>query len=352
MTVRATELEVGPDDAGERIDVFVAARLELSRTRVHKLIEEGRILLDGEAPRKSEPLAEGQRVAVDVPDPAPLVLEAEDIPVPIVYQDASLLVVDKPAGMVVHPSAGHDRGTLVNALLHHVRDLAGIGGALRPGIVHRLDKGTSGLMVVAKTDTAHQRLSEAIKRRRVKRLYKAAVWGHLDLGAEPEAILVVDAPIGRDPSDRKRMAVVEGGRRAVTRVRLRERWRAAELLDVALETGRTHQIRVHLAHKGHPVVGDPVYGLGWERGMGRDRAWARDLSRKVARPFLHAAELVFEHPETGERMRFRAPLPPDLAEASEWARETSGQTLSSPSEPGDTSPSTSQPAARTRPAQE
>jgi 23S rRNA pseudouridine1911/1915/1917 synthase len=312
------ELEVGPDGVGSRLDVFVAAALGLTRTRVQRLLEEDRIRLDGRAPRKSEVLAEGQRLTVDVPPPAPLAAEPEAIPVTIVFQDADLVVVDKPAGLVVHPSAGHPRGTLVNALLHHVRDLSGIGGALRPGIVHRLDRDTSGLMVVAKTEAAHQALSEALGRRRVRRIYQAAVWGHLT-----EPTLLVDAPIARDPSDRKRMAVVEGGRRAVTRARVRERWRAAELLDVALETGRTHQIRVHLAHVGHPVVGDPVYGAGWERGMGgRDRGWARDLARKVARQFLHAAELAFDHPRTGERLRFRSPLPPDLAAAARWARET------------------------------
>jgi 23S rRNA pseudouridine1911/1915/1917 synthase len=175
---------------------------------------------------------------------------------------------------------------------------------------------------VAKTDLAQQRLSDALKKRRVRRLYPAAVWGHIEVSP----VLVVDAPIGRDPGERKRMAVIEGGRRAVTRARVRERWRAAELLDVALETGRTHQIRVHLTHKGHPVVGDPLYGPLWERGMGgRDRGWARELSKRVKRPFLHAAELAFEHPRTGERMVFRSALPPDLAEAARWARETSSE---------------------------
>jgi 23S rRNA pseudouridine1911/1915/1917 synthase len=334
---RTSRLEVGPEGAGERLDVFVAGALGLSRTRVHKLLEEGRVLLDGRAPRKSEPLAAGQTLEVEVPEPVALTVEPEPLPLDIVYEDASLLVVNKAAGMVVHPSAGHSRGTLVNALLHHVRDLAGIGGALRPGIVHRLDKGTSGLIVVAKSDTAHHRLSEALKRRKVRRLYQAATWGHIT----ETPVLVVDAPIGRDPSDRKRMAVVEGGRRAVTRARVAERWRAAELLDVALETGRTHQIRVHLAHRGHPVVGDPLYGPLWERGMGRDRPWARELSRRVTRPFLHASELVFDHPETGERMRFHADLPADLTEAAGWARQTSGEGglegLSSPPGAGDTS---------------
>tara|TARA_B100001123_G_scaffold14323_1_gene16296 strand:- start:6761 stop:7756 length:996 start_codon:yes stop_codon:yes gene_type:complete len=314
------EIEVDPDGAGERLDVFVAAALELSRTRVHKLLEEGRVLLDGRLARKSESLSQGQRLQINVPEPTPLSLTAEAIPLHIVYQDEVLLVVDKPAGMVVHPSAGHPGGTLVNALLHHVRDLSGIGGALRPGIVHRLDKGTSGLMVVAKSDLAHQALSDELRHRKVRRLYQVASWGHLD-----ESPLCVDAPIARDPNHRKRMAVVEGGRRAVSRVRVKERWRAADLLDVTLETGRTHQIRVHLAHRGHPVVGDGVYGGGWERGMGGpDRGWAKELARRVTRPFLHSMELAFEHPVTRERMSFHSPLPPELAEGARWACESSG----------------------------
>ena len=315
------EIRVGPDGVGERLDVFVAAALELSRTRVHKLLEEGRVLVDGRLARKSESLSRGQHLQVDGPEPTPRSLAPEAIPLDIVYQDEALIVVDKPAGMVVHPSAGHAGGTLVNALLHHVQDLSGIGGALRPGIVHRLDKGTSGLMVVAKSDLAHQALSDALRHREVRRLYQDASWGHLD-----ESPLCVDAPIARDPNHRKRMAVVEGGRRAVSRARVKESWRAAELLEVALETGRTHQIRVHLAHRGHPVVGDAVYGAGWERGMGGpDRGWARELARRVTRPFLHSMELAFEHPMTHERLRFRSPLPPELAEAALWARESSGE---------------------------
>ena len=322
--VGRTEIEVGPDGAGERLDVFLAATLDLSRTRVHKLIEEGRVVVDGRAAKKSEPLSEGQTVEVEVPEPTPLAFGAEDLPLSIVHQDEALLVVDKAAGMVVHPSAGHAAGTLVNALLHHVKDLSGIGGTLRPGIVHRLDKGTSGLMLVAKNDFAHRSLSDALRQRKIRRLYQAVAWGHV-----AESPFTVDAPIGRDPNQRKRMAVVEGGRRAVTRARLKERWRAAELLDVALETGRTHQIRVHLAYRGHPVVGDPLYGVGWERGMsGKDSGWAKELARRVSRPFLHSAELSFEHPVTGERMRFQSPLPPDLAEAARWARETSAEGLS------------------------
>jgi 23S rRNA pseudouridine1911/1915/1917 synthase len=224
--------------------------------------------------------------------------------------------------MVVHPAPGHPRGTVVNALLYHVRDLSGIGGVLRPGIVHRLDRDTSGLMVVAKDDATHRGLSAAIKQRLVRRLYAAASWGHFRMSP-----FRVDAPIGRDPRDRRRMAVTEGGRRAVTRARVKERWRAAELLDVALETGRTHQIRVHLTHLGHPVVGDPLYGVGWERGMGgADRGWARELARRTPRTFLHAAQLAFEHPVTGAAMKFASHLPVELEAVAQWARDSEGMT--------------------------
>lgn len=310
------EFVVELDGAGLRLDVLVAGRLDLSRTRVQRLLAEHRIRLDGRLPRKSEAVEAGQRVAVDLPEPEPLAAAAQAIPIDIVYQDRDIVVVDKPAGMVVHPAPGHPDGTLVNALLHHVCDLSGIGGALRPGIVHRLDRETSGLLVVAKNDSAHRALSEALGRRHVRRRYRAAVWGHLK-----ESHLEIDAPIGRDPRERRRMAVVKAGRRAVTRARVRERWRSADLLDVALETGRTHQIRVHFAHLGHPIVGDMVYGASRERGMGGpDRGWALELARRVPRQFLHAAELVIDHPRTGQRHHFSSPLPQGLADAARWAR--------------------------------
>jgi len=315
---RRVELTVEEDD-GERVDVFLADRLRLSRTRIQKLIADDLIRIDGASPKKSAPVELGQTIVVEIPPPEPLSTEAEEIPLDIVYEDGALLVVDKPAGMVVHPAPGHPGGTLVNALLHHVDDLSGIGGKLRPGIVHRLDKDTSGLLVVAKSDEAHRSLSNQLRRREVGRLYRAASWGHLS-----ESPMKIDAPLGRDPRNRKRRAVIPEGRRAVTKVRVRERWVAAELLDVKLETGRTHQIRVHLAHLGHPIVGDELYGAGWERGMsGPIRAWARELARRTTRQFLHAAVLSFVHPISGEKMRFRAPLPPDLAEVAEWALETS-----------------------------
>jgi 23S rRNA pseudouridine1911/1915/1917 synthase len=257
-------------------------------------------------------------VEVVVPPLPAARLEPEEIPVSIVYEDAHLAVVDKPAGLVVHPAPGHPSGTLVNALLARLDRLSPVGAPLRPGIVHRLDRATSGLMIVAKTERAHAVLSRALARRKVGRGYLAASWGHLDTDETK-----VDRPVGRSPSDRKRMAVVDGGRRAVTHVRRLERWPAADLLALRLETGRTHQIRVHLLDLGHPVVGDPVYGRGWERGMsGAGGRWAEELARRAGRLFLHAARLSFVHPETGERMAFTAPLPEPLRSAVEWARRT------------------------------
>ncbi|MFO7259608.1 MAG: RluA family pseudouridine synthase [bacterium] len=309
------------EEAGaERLDRYLARRLpELSRSRIARLLEAGLIRLNGQPARKSERVAPGDIIEVEFPAPEPSGLSPEAIPVPIVYQDRDLAVVDKPAGLVVHPAPGHARGTLVHALLHHLGDLSGVGGVLRPGIVHRLDRDTSGLLLVAKNDAAHRALAEALKRREVRRVYTVAAWGHLDRDE-----IVVDAPIGRSRSDRKRMAVVEGGRPARTRLRRLERWRAADLLRAELETGRTHQIRVHLAAIGHPVVGDRTYGARAERGIsGPDRAWAQALARRVPRQFLHATELAFRHPSTGEWLVFHSPLPPELAAAAEWARSTS-----------------------------
>lgn len=312
------EVLVVESSASGRLDAWLAGALDLSRSRVAGLVEDGHVEVDGDPARKSQPVVPGQRVTVHVPPLEQMSAEPEAIPLDVVYADASLLVVNKAAGIVVHPAPGHPSGTLVNALLHHVSDLSGIGGTLRPGIVHRLDKDTSGLMVVAKEDLAHRRLSRALKARRVRRLYLAASWGHL-----PSTPLHIDAPVGRRPTDRKRMAVIEGGRPASTVAAVRERWRAAELLDVTLGTGRTHQIRVHLAHVGHPVVGDDVYGPEWHRGMsGEGRAWAAELARRVPRQFLHAARLEFDHPITGRSLSFEAPLPPDLAAAAAWARAT------------------------------
>jgi 23S rRNA pseudouridine1911/1915/1917 synthase len=311
----AYSLVVEPGEEG-RLDRFVSDRLELSRTRVQALLADGRVEVEGRPARKSEAVQPGMRIEVRVPPAAPVDIPAEDLPLDVVYEDGQLLVVNKAAGMVVHPAPGHRTGTLVNALLWHISDLSGVGGRLRPGIVHRLDRDTSGLLVVAKTDAAHLALADALRKRKVKRFYLAAAWGHL-----AESPHTIDAPIARDRKDRKRMAVSPTGRVAITRARVRERWERADLLDLALRTGRTHQIRVHLAHIGHPVVGDEVYGLGWERGMGGPaRPWAMELSRRTPRLFLHATELAFVHPLTGQAMRFEAPLPEDLALVAAWAR--------------------------------
>jgi 23S rRNA pseudouridine1911/1915/1917 synthase len=310
------ELVAGDEAGGERLDSWLAARLAVSRSRATQLIEQGRVTLNGVVPKKRDRPVPGDRVAVVIPVPAPSHLSAEDIPLTIVYQDDDLLVIDKPPGLVVHPAPGNPSGTLVNALLHAVGDLSGIGGVLRPGIVHRLDKDTSGLLVVAKHDDAHRALSAELRARKIRRTYLVAAWGRM---AEDE--VKVDAPIGRHPHDRKRMAVMPDGRPARTRFVRLERWRAADLLRAELETGRTHQIRVHLLHLGHPVVGDHVYAPDRHKGFGGpERAWAAGLAKRVPRQFLHATELRFTHPRTGERMRFDSPLPPDLTAAAEWAR--------------------------------
>ena len=309
---------VAGDDASGRLDAWLAARLDVSRSRAVQWIDDGRVTLNGAPVRKKDPVAPGDRLLVSVPAPEPSGVAAEAIPIHIVYQDADLAVIDKPAGLVVHPAAGHRTGTLVNALLHAVGDLSGIGGVLRPGIVHRLDKDTSGLLLVAKHDDAHRFLSDELKRRRVKRTYLTACWGHLAQDA-----VTVEAPIGRHLTQRLKMGVVTGGRSARTHFRRLERWRAADLLQAELDTGRTHQIRVHLLHLGHPVVGDATYAPERAKGFGGpERGWALSFAKRVPRQFLHAAELRFAHPRTGEAMHFEAPLPADLAAAAEWARTT------------------------------
>jgi 23S rRNA pseudouridine1911/1915/1917 synthase len=303
-----------PEDAeGVRLDVFLASVLgDLSRSAIQRLIKEGHVLVDGRSAKANQPVKTGQTIALDVPapsDPTPL---AEALPLPIVYQDADVIVVDKPAGMVVHPAAGHSGGTLVNALLHHVTDLSGVGGEKRPGIVHRLDRGTSGLMVVAKNDRAHEELSRQFHDREVEKDYLALVWGEVMAGRR------IDAPIGRDPNNRKKMsAKARRAREAVTRiVRAEHVGRVLTLAQVAIHTGRTHQIRVHLSAIGHPVVGDSLYGGVHRRVPGDLRAVAH-----LARPFLHAARLVFAHPGDGRRMEFESPLPADLQQVLDELRE-------------------------------
>ncbi len=286
-------------DAGVRLDSLVAARLGLSRTQAATLIAGGHVTVDGVRERAGFRPKAGQRVAAEVQPPPPRrQLLAEDIPLDIVFEDEHLLVVDKQAGMVVHPAPGNWAGTLVNALRGRGVSLSALGDAGRQGIVHRLDKDTSGLLLVAKTDRAHRLLSAAIADRRVVRRYAALCWGHLK-----EDRVSVEAPVGRDPRDRKRMAVVSSGRGARTDLVRIARFGAADLLRAHLHTGRTHQIRVHLASIGHPVVGDDTYGGGGGRRL---------VALPPRRHFLHAAWLIFVHPETGERLDLRSPLPADL----------------------------------------
>jgi 23S rRNA pseudouridine1911/1915/1917 synthase len=302
---------------GERLDAFLANRLDgISRSRAVQLIEGGQVTVNERIPKKSERVTAGDVVLITLPPAETSTVTPEDIPLNIVYQDQDLAVIDKPAGLVVHPAVGHAHGTLVNALLHHITDLSGIGGVLRPGIVHRLDRDTSGLMLVAKNDEAHRTLSAALKKRDVRRRYLVAAWGHLSSDTAE-----IDAPIGRSPHDRKKMAVVPTGRAALTRFHRLERWNGADLLQAELQSGRTHQIRVHLLSIGHPVVGDELYSPAGERGIsGPGQKWARELARRTPRQFLHAAELAFRHPRTREVLRFSSELPPDLAKAAEWAR--------------------------------
>lgn len=315
--------EVSPEAAGERLDRWLALTVpDLSRSRAQALIAAGCVAgPDGPLSDASQKLRAGQRVTVVVPPAAPAEPEAQEIPLDIVYEDAELLVLNKPPGLVVHPAAGNEDGTLVNALLAHCGDgLSGIGGVRRPGIVHRLDKDTSGLMVVAKTDRAHQGLSAQFADRTLSRTYTALVWG---VPSPREGR--IEGNIGRASGDRKRMAVVaEGGKFAATRYRVRRSFAGAvALLDCVLETGRTHQIRVHMTHIGHPLVGDPVYGRGRSSRVlgGRasgSRAAAlpeplRDALVGFARQALHAAEISFIHPASGQAMRFAAAPPADMA---------------------------------------
>lgn len=307
------------EDVDDRLDRYLADRLRLSRSRVQDLVAGGHVLVNGEPPQKSYlPLA-GDVIEVVVPPRPEPSLEPQDLPIRIVREDDDLVVVDKPSGMVVHPAPGHPDGTLVNALLHRVDRLSRIGGDTRPGIVHRLDRDTSGLLVVAKTDEAHRLLSRDLAEREVRRGYIAASWGHLDRDQ-----MTVDRPLGRDPDDRRRRAVVEDGKRAVTHVKRVERWISADLLAVRLETGRTHQIRAHLRDLGHPLVCDELYGRDWQKGfVGAGGRWAEELARRCGRLFLHAARLVFDHPRTGEQMIFSSELPERLEATVAWARKTS-----------------------------
>ncbi len=295
------------------------ARIGLSRNRVQTLIDGGRVLVNGRTARASLKLKDGDRVQLEVPPRRASRIEPEARPLVVVHEDEHLLVLDKPAGLVVHPGAGVQSGTLVHALLHHAPAIAEVGGEGRPGIVHRLDKDTSGLLAVAKTETAYQVLVEALRARTVHRIYHAIVWG--DPGPSSGWI---DLPIGRDPKDRKRMAVVRGGGRpSRTHWKVLERFGLATLVEARLETGRTHQIRVHMAAVRHAVVGDPVYGGRVRKTLSlrpSERSLADALLRVLRRQALHAAQLELAHPVTGASLRFESPIPEDFARALELLR--------------------------------
>ena len=298
------ELTAAPEDAGLRLDAFLAKELpELSRSRVQQLLEQGCVLAEGRPGKKNRRLSPGERILLELPEPAEAEPEPEEIPLDILFEDEDLLVINKPKGMVVHPAPGHESGTLVNALLHHCGDsLSGIGGVKRPGIVHRLDKDTSGLMLAAKTDRAHAALAAQLGDHSLHRVYAALL-----IGTPRPGEGTVDLSVGRHPRDRKKMAAgVPGGRAAVTHYRVLETFPGYSYVECRLETGRTHQIRVHMASLGHPVAGDPLYG--------------GKCSLPLSSQCLHAREIRFRHPVTGADMTFSCPLPPEFSAVLEKLR--------------------------------
>ena len=301
-------LRPGEDWAGRRADVWLAAALEgVTRSAAARLLAGGRVTCGGKPLGKSARLTGRETVEVALPEPEPVEARPQDIPLDVVYEDEDVIVVNKPKGLVVHPAPGHPDGTLVNALLFHCGDsLSGVGGALRPGIVHRIDRDTSGLIIAAKNDCAHQALSAQLQDHTLARTYHC-----IALGNFPQDSGTVDAPIARHPTDRKRMAVVPGGRGAVTHWRVLERFSGCTYLRCDLETGRTHQIRVHLAHMGHPILGDTVYG-------------AKKPVPGLQGQCLHAVALRFRHPRTGEMVELSCPLPPEFEEQLRRLRRGGG----------------------------
>jgi 23S rRNA pseudouridine1911/1915/1917 synthase len=302
------DLVVTSESEGQRLDRYLVSVLaEYSRSQIQKLIADGHVTVRRRPARTLDaranlPVHEGDQVVVNAPEATASAVGAEALPLDILYQDADLVVLNKPAGMVIHPGAGHGSGTLVNALLHHVTDLSGIGGELRPGIVHRLDRGTSGVMVIAKNDRAHQELSRQFHDREVEKEYIALVWGVVQAGRR------IDAAIGRDPVHRQKMSArAKHAREAVTRITRAHHLPGLTLCQVAIHTGRTHQIRVHLSAIGHPIVGDSTYG-----GVHRHVADDVRAVQRLQRPFLHAASLKFTHPTDKRIMEFESPLPADL----------------------------------------
>lgn len=302
------EIDFPSGSTGERLDQFIAARIpDLSRSSVHKLIEAGEITVDGVCAKPSLKLRGGEQITVNLPDPEPCEAAPENIHLDILYEDSDVIVINKPAGMVVHPGAGNQCGTLVNALLGHCTDLSGIGGLLRPGIVHRIDKNTSGVLVAAKNDRAHISLSEQFKKHSIKRIYLALVFG-----SPKTETGHIESSIGRHPVDRKKMSSkARHGKFAVTHWKVLARYDGVTLLRLRLETGRTHQIRVHLSEGGHPLVGDQLYSAESRLGSIRNTA-VRAIVKNLSRQALHAKTLGFIHPTSGQYMEFDTDLPEDM----------------------------------------
>ena len=324
-TVNESTFIVDVDDFGKRLDVYLAERMpELSRSHIQKLIAKASVTVGGMPTRAGHKIQPGDVVRINVPSPEPTDIRPEKIPLDVVYEDDQILVINKPKGMTVHPAPGSLSGTLVNAVVAYSKDLSGIGGVERPGIVHRLDKNTSGLLAVAKTDLAHSSLQSQIQARTAERQYMALVWGAAKFN---EA--VVDAPIGRHPTDRQRQAVIKDterytAREAITHLKVLNRFEGFTVLHAKLDTGRTHQIRVHCSFVGHPVVGDPTYG-GTKRAIPStynkiDQHELMLLIDALQGQALHAFALSFDHPMTGERLSFDAPLPADFSTLLDWLR--------------------------------
>ena len=316
QTGKHFSLDVTEKYQGRRLDQFLSeANLSLSRSQAKKLIETGNILLNQKPTKPSAHLKAGDRISGALPQPKPLSLQPEPLPLDIIYEDSSIIVIDKPSGMVVHPAYGNPSGTLVNALLYHCKDLTGINGILRPGIVHRLDKDTSGVIVVAKDDEAYHQLTKQFKDRTVEKAYLAIAYGKF---GEEEGL--IDSAIGRHPSERKRMSTrTKKGRAAITRWKVRERLDGFTFLEIFPQTGRTHQIRVHLSSMGHALLGDPVYGRKGRLGSIHDLV-LKGCLKKMDRQALHAHRLGFNHPRTGARVQFVSPIPQDMKEVLEWLR--------------------------------
>jgi 23S rRNA pseudouridine1911/1915/1917 synthase len=294
------------EDSGARLDAYLAARIsDWSRARIQRLIEDGDVLINGRTAKSSYKLRDHDEIEVELTPLASAAFAPEDIPIEIIYEDDDLIVVNKAAGLVVHPAAGLTSGTLANALAFHFQQLSTRAGTARPGIVHRLDKDTSGLIMVAKTEAAHENLADQFRTREVFKSYVALVHGRVEHEAGS-----IDQPIARDPRNRTRMAVVRGGRPSLSLYQVRRSFARFTLLDVEIKTGRTHQIRVHLQWLKHPVVGDAVYGDGRDKTVQDARLRAHINSLK--RQFLHAEQLAFHHPRTGQRLHFTAPLPEEL----------------------------------------